>query len=58
MGPPGILGAMDNLLSLRASVGLIVLAPRPLTWCIVDWRLLDDDEGVCEPSVGRPGERI
>jgi hypothetical protein len=57
VGTPGMVGAMDNLLSLRASVGLMVLAPRPLTWCMVDWRLLEDDEGVCEPPAGRPGER-
>jgi hypothetical protein len=28
-GPPGVFGFMDNLFSLRASVGLIVLAPSP-----------------------------
>jgi hypothetical protein len=37
---------MDSLFNLRASVGLIVLAPRPLTWCMVDCRLLDEEEGV------------
>lgn len=38
---------MESRFILLASVGLIVLAPNPLTWCIVDWRLLDDEDGVC-----------
>lgn len=37
----------------------MVLAPRPLTWCIVDWRLLDEDDGVCVRCPGDfPGERV
>ena len=48
-GPPGtgMLGFIDSRFNLRASVGLMVLAPRP-KWCgTVDCRLLADDEGVC-----------
>jgi hypothetical protein len=45
-GPPGAFGFIDNLLSLRASVGLIVLAPSPEIWWAVDWRLLADEDGV------------
>lgn len=50
---------MDSRLSLRASVGLMVLAPRPDMWCAVDWRLLADDDGVCVRCAGDlPGERL
>ena len=61
-GPPGggWLGLMDSLLSLRASVGLMVLAPKPDMCGAVDCRLVADDEGVCDlwaPGV-RPGERV
>lgn len=56
MGPPGGLGFIDSLFSLRASVGLIVRAPRPPTWCMVDCRLLEED-GVCVRTAGLAGER-
>jgi hypothetical protein len=58
-GPPGAFGFIDNLFSLRASVGLIVLAPRPEMWCAVDWRLLEEEEGVCARWAGDlPGDRV
>lgn len=51
-------GFIDSLFSLRASVGLIVLAPRPDMWCAVDWRLLADEDGVWVRCAGeRPGDR-
>ena len=57
-GPLGGLGFIDNRLSLRASVGLIVLAPRPEICGAVDCRLLDEEEGVCVRWAGDlPGER-
>ena len=37
-------GIMDMRLSRRASVGLVVRAPRPLI--LPDWRLLPDEVGV------------
>lgn len=46
----GIGGAciIDSRFNRRASVGLIVLAPRPEALPeMVDWRLLPDDDGVC-----------
>jgi hypothetical protein len=51
---------MDSLLSLRASVGLIVRAPSPEMCGAVDWRLLDADEGVNDLCAAgdRPGEGI
>jgi len=45
-GPPGALGFIDKRFSLRASVGLMVLAPSPEMWWTVDWRLLEEEEGV------------
>lgn len=49
---------MDSLFSLRASVGLIVLAPSPEMWWAVDWRLLADEDGVVVRCAGvLPGER-
>lgn len=45
-GPPGALGFIERRFNLRASVGLIVLAPRPEMWCTVDCRLAEDEEGV------------
>ena len=59
-GPPGggWLGLMDSLRSLRASVGLMVLAPRPEMWGAADCRLLAE-EGVYEGWApgDLPGER-
>lgn len=58
MGAPGGLGFIERRFSLRASVGLMVLAPNPVTCGMVDWRLLDVDEGVCVRWVmDRAGER-
>lgn len=58
-GPPGRFGFIDSLFSLRASVGLMVLAPSPEMWCAVDCRLLADEEGVCVRCAGDlPGERV
>lgn len=50
---------MDSLLSLRASVGLIVRAPSPDMCGAVDCRLLDEDEGVYDRCAAGdlPGER-
>lgn len=49
---------MDSLRSRRASVGLMVLAPRPDIWGAVDCRLLEVEEGVCVRCAGDlPGER-
>jgi len=57
-GPPERFGFIDSRFSLRASVGLIVLAPSPDMWCAVDCRLLADEEGVCVRCAGDlPGER-
>lgn len=51
-GPPGgcccWFGFIDSRLSRRASVGLMVLAPRPEMCGAVDWRLLAAEEGVCD----------
>jgi hypothetical protein len=49
---------MESLLSLRASVGLMVLAPSPDMCGAVDWRLLEVEDGVCDRCAGDlPGER-
>lgn len=49
---------MDSLFNRRASVGLMVRAPRPDMWGAVDWRLLPEDEGVCVRCAGDlPGDR-
>jgi hypothetical protein len=50
---------MDSLLSLRASVGLMVRAPSPDMCGAVDCRLLDEDEGVYDRCAtgDLPGER-
>lgn len=42
----GKLPAVDSLFARRASVGLMVRAPKPPT-CNVDCRLFPDDDGVC-----------
>lgn len=50
--PLGIGGTciIESRLSRRVSVGLIVLAPRPLALpeAAIDWRLLPDEDGVVE----------
>jgi hypothetical protein len=57
-GPPWAFGFMESLRNLRASVGLMVLAPRPEMCGAVDCLLLDEDEGVCDRCAGDlPGER-
>jgi hypothetical protein len=49
---------IDSRLSLRASVGLMVLAPSPDMCGAVDCRLLDVEDGVCDRCAGDlPGER-
>ena len=47
MGPLGKFGFIDMRFNRRASVGLIVRAPSPVTWCMVDCLLADVVEGVC-----------
>jgi hypothetical protein len=56
-GMGGALGIMDILFILRASVGLTVLAPRPVAWLpgIIDNRLAED--GVLVPPVPLFGDR-
>jgi hypothetical protein len=45
-GMGGAGGIIDMRFILRASVGLIVRAPRPVAWGIMDIRLLAEDDGV------------
>jgi hypothetical protein len=55
-----MLGFMESLFSLRASVGLMVLAPSPEMCGAADCRLLEEEEGVCVRCAAgdRPGERL
>ena len=53
-----VFGFMDSRLSRRASVGLMVRAPRPEMCAAVDCRLLLLELGVCVRWAGDfPGER-
>lgn len=55
-GIGGACGIIDNRFSLRASVGLIVLAPSPVAWCgITDILLLVEEEGVPVRAQDFPG---
>lgn len=54
------MGFIESLLSLRASVGLMVLAPSPEMCGAVDCRLLEVEDGVCSRCCAGdlPGERL
>jgi hypothetical protein len=58
-GIGGGLCIIDNLFSLRASVGLIVRAPRPVACALPGMMdILLFDEGVFDPgNAARPGDR-
>lgn len=46
-GKGGACGIIESRFNLRASVGLIVLAPSPVAWCgMTDMRLFADEEVV------------
>lgn len=58
-GIGGGFGIMDILFNMRASVGLIVRAPRPVAWALpgmIDTLLLLDDEVFDNWKVGLAGD--
>ena len=56
IGTGGAWGIIDSLFNLRASVGLIVLAPSPVAWWgIADALLFAEEDGVPVRPPDRPG---